>query len=41
MSKPLIQIDDLIRKMTDEEHARYLEIIKDEIPTTDSPTDAD
>ena len=25
MSKPLIQIDDLIREMTDEEHATYLE----------------
>lgn len=25
MSKPLIQIDDLIREMTDEEHAQYLE----------------
>ena len=26
MSKPLIQIDDLIREMTDEEHAAYLEM---------------
>jgi hypothetical protein len=25
MSKPLIQIDDLIREMTEEEHAAYLE----------------
>lgn len=25
MSKPLIQIDDLVREMTDEEHAAYLE----------------
>lgn len=25
MSKPLIQIDDLVREMTDEEHAQYLE----------------
>jgi hypothetical protein len=24
MSKPLIQIDDLVREMTDEEHAQYL-----------------
>jgi hypothetical protein len=27
MSKPLIQIDDLIREMTDEEYAQYLEQI--------------
>jgi hypothetical protein len=27
MSKPLIQIDDLVREMTDEEHAQYLEQI--------------
>jgi hypothetical protein len=26
MSKPLIQIDDLVREMTDEEHAAYLEM---------------
>jgi hypothetical protein len=25
MSKPLIQIDDLIREMTDDEYAAYLE----------------
>ena len=25
MTKPLIQIDDLVREMTDEEHAAYLE----------------
>lgn len=25
MSKPLIQIDDLIREMTDEEHAKWQE----------------
>jgi hypothetical protein len=24
MDKPLIQIDDLVREMTDEEHAQYL-----------------
>jgi hypothetical protein len=35
MSKPLIQIDDLIREMTDEEHAHFLESIADAptIPT--------
>jgi hypothetical protein len=27
MNKPLIQIDDLIREMTDEEYAQYLEAI--------------
>ena len=27
MSKPLIQIDDLVREMTDEEHEAYLEQI--------------
>jgi hypothetical protein len=25
MTKPLIQIDDLVREMTDEEHEAYLE----------------
>jgi hypothetical protein len=25
MTNPLIQIDDLVREMTDEEHAAYLE----------------
>ena len=25
MTKPLIQIDDLVREMTDEEHAQYLQ----------------
>jgi hypothetical protein len=25
MTKPLIQIDDLVREMTDEEHAQHLE----------------
>jgi hypothetical protein len=41
MSKPLIQIDDLVREMTDEEHAQYLEDIAN-APTldTDSATDA-
>jgi hypothetical protein len=26
MTRPLIQIDDLVREMTDEEHAVYLEM---------------
>lgn len=26
MSKPLIQIDDVVREMTDDEHAQYLEM---------------
>jgi hypothetical protein len=39
MSKPLIQIDDLIREMTDEEHAAYLEM-QENAPTIDpNPTD--
>ena len=29
MDKPLIQIDDEVREMTDEEYAIYLEINKD------------
>ena len=29
--KPLIQIDDLVREMTDEEHALYLEQIADSV----------
>lgn len=35
MSKPLIQIDDLVREMTDEEYAQWLEDTKDApiIPT--------
>jgi hypothetical protein len=28
MSKPLIQIDDLIREMTDEEYAQWQEVIE-------------
>jgi hypothetical protein len=40
MSKPLIQIDDLIREMTDEEHEALLATgwtmePKDETPSTD------
>jgi hypothetical protein len=39
MSKPLIQIDDEIREMTDEEHSAYLEM-QANAPTIDfSPTD--
>jgi hypothetical protein len=43
MTKPLIQVGDEVREMTDEEHANYLEIIKDakENPYSDSPTDAE
>jgi hypothetical protein len=36
MSKPLIQIDDLVREMTDEEHAQYLE---DQANAPTLPTD--
>lgn len=32
MDKPLIQIDDEIREMTDDEYAAYLELIKDVQP---------
>jgi hypothetical protein len=37
MSKPLIQIDDLIREMTDEEYAQYLERLEKRktLPTED------
>jgi hypothetical protein len=40
MSKPLIQIDDIgtTREMNEEEYARYLEIIANEV-TNPSPTD--
>ena len=37
MSKPLIQIDDLVREMTDEEHETYLQDVANaelEAPTT-------
>jgi len=34
--KPLIQIDDEVREMTDEEYAAYLELVKD-VPTLDAP----
>lgn len=29
MSNPVIQVDNVVREMTDEEHASYLETIKD------------
>lgn len=32
MTKPLIQIDDEVREMTDEEYANYLEMTKDVKP---------
>jgi hypothetical protein len=36
MTKPLIQIDDLVREMTEEEYAHYLQIIKDTtLPTVE------
>jgi len=30
MSKPLIQIDDLVREMTDEEYAEYLALVAED-----------
>jgi hypothetical protein len=36
MTKPLIQIDDEVREMTDEEYAEYLKISED-IPPTPEP----
>jgi hypothetical protein len=33
MTKPLIQIDDEVREMTDEEYATYLEMQTDETPS--------
>jgi hypothetical protein len=39
MSNPLIQIDDLVREMTDEEHAAYLELEANApLPIADSPS---
>lgn len=35
MSNPLIQIDDLIREMTDEEHAHYETITDNPEPPAD------
>jgi hypothetical protein len=40
MSKPLIQIDDLVREMTDEEHAQYLEKQANAPTIPTDPTDA-
>jgi hypothetical protein len=37
MSKPLIQIDDLIREMTDEEYETYLQDVAD-APQLEAPT---
>ena len=34
IEKPLIQIDDEIREMTDEEYAAYLEFEKEYVPVT-------
>jgi hypothetical protein len=39
MSKPLIQIDDLVREMTDEEHAAYLEMQANAPTLPTDPTD--
>jgi hypothetical protein len=36
MEKPLIQIDDEIREMTDDEYSPYLERLANETPTTRS-----
>ena len=30
MSKPLIQIDDVVREMTDEEYAEYLALVAED-----------
>jgi hypothetical protein len=40
MSKPLIQIDDLVREMTDEEYAQYQEIMANnpELPQAPNET---
>jgi hypothetical protein len=40
MSRPLIQIDDEVREMTEEEHAAYLEMIKDAPTLPTDPADA-
>jgi hypothetical protein len=39
MSKPLIQIDDVVREMTDEEHATYLATIEQSQSLTDQTND--
>jgi hypothetical protein len=35
MTKPLIQIDDLVREMTDEEYEIYLQAVADESDTAE------
>lgn len=41
MTKPLIQIDDLIREMTDEEHATHLEMVAQIKPLGNDTDDAE
>jgi hypothetical protein len=41
MSKPMIQIDDVVREMTDEEYSKYLLIYADSQPLTDQTNDSD
>ncbi len=38
-NRPLIQIDDEIREMTDEEYAAYLEIEKNAPPMPETPNE--
>jgi hypothetical protein len=41
MTRPIIQIDDLVREMTEEEHAAYLEMQASAAPpigTDETPT---
>jgi hypothetical protein len=40
MAKPLIQIGDQVREMTDEEHARYLAYKWAELPKADEAAPA-
>ena len=35
MTNPLIQIDDLVREMTDEEYAEYLAVYGDQKPVNE------
>lgn len=37
MSKPLIQIDDLVREMTDEEYAQYLKDLENAPQALETP----
>ena len=39
MSKPLIQIDDLVREMTDEEYTQYLEQVANTPALPEAPND--